>query len=296
MEGNMKPLVSIVILSWNRKNDLKFTLEKVFALDYQNTEVIVVDNHSTDGSCEMVAANFRNVRLIRLSRNVGIEGLNIGISNSCGKYIVLLDDDSHTERDAISLMVNEFERNERLAVAAFKIINYYSKKIDWPGTEDIRKDNRATVFIGCGVGFRKEVIDRINYFDSRYFLYLNELYLTARVIDLGYQVKYFPELVAYHCLSSKHRTNVRKIYYGTRNTYWFIWNHYPLGNILHFTIIWFSNMFIYYSLKRKGKELNAYLKGFFDALLGFRKILKDRKVLDPSTINYIQPYLERWYL
>ena len=116
MGSNGRPLVSIVILSWNRHDDLKLTLDKVSKLDYPYTEIIVVDNHSTDESCEMAINNFPYVRLIRLPRNLGIEGFNIGMINSRGKYIVLLDDDSHPENSAISKMVEEFEANKRLGI------------------------------------------------------------------------------------------------------------------------------------------------------------------------------------
>ena len=48
------PLVTVNILSYNRKDELRNTLTKVFEQDYKNIEVIVVDNASTDGSGEMV--------------------------------------------------------------------------------------------------------------------------------------------------------------------------------------------------------------------------------------------------
>jgi len=67
-----EPLVTVNILSYNRKDELRFTLTKVYEQDYKNIEVIVVDNASSDGTLEMVEEEFPNVKLIKLDKNIGI--------------------------------------------------------------------------------------------------------------------------------------------------------------------------------------------------------------------------------
>ena len=75
-ENIVEPLVTVNILSYNRKDDLRNTLTKVFEQDYKIIEVIVVDNASSDGSCEMVESEFPQVKLIRLKEIIGIAGWN----------------------------------------------------------------------------------------------------------------------------------------------------------------------------------------------------------------------------
>ncbi|HSL90776.1 MAG TPA: glycosyltransferase [Ignavibacteriaceae bacterium] len=69
---NENPLVSVNILSYNRKDELRNTLQKVFEQDYKNIEVIVVDNASNDGSDDMVKQEYPDAQLIQLKKNIGI--------------------------------------------------------------------------------------------------------------------------------------------------------------------------------------------------------------------------------
>jgi len=98
---NNQPLVTVNILSYNRKDELRNTLTKVFAQDYKNIEVIVVDNASSDGSSEMVKNEFPSVQLIQMEKNIGIAGWNEGFKIAKGDYVLVLDDDSYPEEQSI---------------------------------------------------------------------------------------------------------------------------------------------------------------------------------------------------
>ena len=88
---NEQPLVTVNILSFNRKDELRNTLTKVYEQDYKNIEVIVVDNASSDGSPEMVKNEFPKVQLIQLEKNIGIAGWNEGFEIAKGEYVLVLD-------------------------------------------------------------------------------------------------------------------------------------------------------------------------------------------------------------
>ncbi len=92
---NENPLVTVNILSFNRREELRNTLTKVFEQDYKNIEIIVVDNASSDGSSEMVKNEFPDVQLIQLEENIGIAGWNEGFKAAKGVYVLVLDDDSY---------------------------------------------------------------------------------------------------------------------------------------------------------------------------------------------------------
>ena len=88
------PLVSIQIVTWNRRDELARCLESALAQTYKNIEIVVVDNASTDDSAQMVGQEFPNVRLVRVEKNLGCpSGRNFGFAHCRGKYIYLLDDD-----------------------------------------------------------------------------------------------------------------------------------------------------------------------------------------------------------
>src|SRR5207249_2058462 len=111
------------------------------------TETAIVDNASTDGTAEAVAAKFPNVKLIRLDRNRGACAKNAGLAQSVGKYVVFLDDDSYPLAGSIRCMVEHFLANRDLGAAVFNVI-----------LPDGSRECSAypNVFIGCGTGFRRE--------------------------------------------------------------------------------------------------------------------------------------------
>lgn len=82
------PLVSIVILTWNRRSYVLKALESVAKQPYRPLEIILVDSVSTDGTVQAVQKNYPEVRIIRLHRNLGaVEGRNIALANCRGDII-----------------------------------------------------------------------------------------------------------------------------------------------------------------------------------------------------------------
>ncbi len=286
------PGVSVVVLSWMRREELKRTLGELRDVTYPILEIIVADNGSTDGSREMVAREFPGVKLIALPENLGIEGLNAGMRAASGKYIVLLDDDSHLARDAIGIMVERFEAESDLGILAFTIVNGTTGLVDWPQEHDLHPSGQAPTFVGCGVGLRAEAVRRAGYFDPGYFLYLNELYLTARILDLGYTCRHARELRAYHRVAQTHRTSTRRIYYTTRNIFRFVRVHLHPLRALGFIVSWTGQGILYQSLRGGRDGLRAFVEG---ARAGLGPLRATRRPLSGTTLDSLAPYFRKWY-
>jgi GT2 family glycosyltransferase len=89
------PQASVIVLSWNGRDDLPDCLNALLAQDYDELEILVVDNGSSDGSADLVAERFPQVRLIRNERNLGFAtGNNIGLRKANGDVLVLLNQDT----------------------------------------------------------------------------------------------------------------------------------------------------------------------------------------------------------
>jgi len=288
------PLVSVIILSWMRREELRLTLKHMKSCTYPVLETLVVDNASTDGSPEMVALDFPRVRLIHLSENTGIAGLNTGMRAAHGKYVILLDDDSHVNGATVESMVDRFEADPSLGIAAFTIINPHAKRVDWPGPGDVHPDGLAPTFVGCGVGLRLDAVHRAGYFNSGYFLYLNELYLTARVLDLGYSCRHFPDLQAFHRVAPAHRSQGRRAYYATRNMLWFAAEMFRPAHGVAFSAIIVAEGVAYRLRRGRTAELSSFLAGAKD---GLRKLAQpsERKPLAAATLQKLEPYFAKWY-
>jgi GT2 family glycosyltransferase len=114
------PMVSVVIVSWNAKRYLAQCLETLArsACTYK-TEVLVVDNASTDGSPELVSEGFPTVRLIRNESNLGFsKANNMGIQQTSGKYVCLVNSDVRVLDQCITKLVDYMETHPKVGLAA----------------------------------------------------------------------------------------------------------------------------------------------------------------------------------
>jgi GT2 family glycosyltransferase len=116
--------LTIIIVNTNARELVCQCLESV----YRNAprcefEVIVVDNASTDGSCETIATHYPEVRLIRNERNLGFATANNkGFEIARGKHIMLLNSDTIVLRGSIDLLLSAFDRDRTVGVVAPKLI------------------------------------------------------------------------------------------------------------------------------------------------------------------------------
>ena len=214
------PLVTINILSFNRRDDLRITLRHVFEQDYKNIEIIVVDNASNDGSIEMVKNEFPGVRLIALQQNIGIAGWNEGFRIARGKYILVLDDDSYPEKDSIAKIVEIAENYATCAIVACRI--------EVPGriveTKAWEKEYYVNNFVGCGALIRRSIFDLVGVFSDLLFLYVHELEFSMRVLNKGFSIIYADAATVIHerglsnrTTDAKRKLDHRKLYYQSRN-------------------------------------------------------------------------------
>lgn len=273
------PLVSIVTICWNRKDDILESLKGILQIEYNNLEIIVVDNNSDDGTIEAIEKHYPQVKLIKMFKNLGIEAYNIGFKNASGKYIVILDDDSFPEKHAISRMIKKFESDKKLGIVAFDVRNYYNYD---EVTKDIVEENSNSVaessnyfmaFNGAGAGVRRKVFEKIGFYPEEFFLYWNEQDTAFRMLNLGYKIQFFSDIISYHKYSPKNRNSLRAPFYYTRNAYWLVWKNCPKQFIIKKTLE-LIYMTYYYSLEQKTL---VYFKAMLDAFIYIDKPLKKRR-------------------
>src|SRR3990167_8558234 len=102
----MRPLVSIIILSYNSRRYIEKCLDSVLRQTYLNFEVFVVMNGSVDGSAELVQSRYERVKILTPGKNLWYSrGNNFAIEQSAGEYILALNQDTILEPDFLSEMV-----------------------------------------------------------------------------------------------------------------------------------------------------------------------------------------------
>lgn len=278
------PLVTVNILSFNRREELRTTLTKVFEQDYQNIEVIVVDNASSDGTIEMVERSFPGVCLIKLTKNIGIAGWNEGFKIAKGEYILVLDDDSYPLTGTIKNGVEELKKSDQLGAVAFEIYNNHFQLSE---TEKFKGE--PDFFNGCGALLRKDIFGEVGYYSDLIFIYYNELEFCARLYNSGYKILFLKDSVCIHAQNVKNRL-LKERENPFRNGYRYInyfksysiflllgFDYYPM---ILFLIKWLMNRIIialFYGY------FMILLKGMIDLVKLFPLIKQKRKVLNSST-------------
>lgn len=205
-----RPLVSFILATYNRANIVIETLGRIAAcgLKPREYEVLVVDNASTDGTSDCIRHRCPDVRLLELDRNRGSCAKGLALPMARGEYIVFLDDDSYPVDQCVPRMVRHFQDEPSLGAAGFMV-----------HLPDGRLESAAlpNVFVGCGVGFRRDLLDRVGGLDVSYFMQAEEYDLSFRLIRAGYAVRTFGDLSVRHLKSHLARSSKRTIFYDVRN-------------------------------------------------------------------------------
>jgi GT2 family glycosyltransferase len=222
---------SVIIVSFNTCALLRECIQtlkrEAAGLAY---ETIVVDNASHDGSADMVAAEFPEVRLIRSTANLGFGGANNrGFEVARGRYIVLLNSDAFPRPRALQLSVEHMDRNPDAGLGGGKLVGrddswqpsarMFPSPINdlltmagiaakyprsrWFGRAD-RTWADASIpasvdwITGAYAIVRRSVLERVGFFDERFFLYYEEVDLCRRIKSAQNQIWYWPDIVTVH--------------------------------------------------------------------------------------------------
>ncbi len=234
--------VSLVISVWNRVDDLRDNLAAIREQTVTPLEVIVVDNDSSDGTPEMVEADFPEVKLIRMPHsNYGAcETFNVGFASARGSFVGILDDDVVLPKDYVARMLEEFDREPETTVVL-------SPKVVEPGmpdwyleSESVNTPRYMSTFRGCASMAKKDAIRRAGYYDIRLFIFGNERDLTARLLNLGYRVKMVPSIEVLHKAPFGMRAGKRSLYYHVRNFWIYAFKYVPWSQVFAFPFVFLA--------------------------------------------------------
>jgi len=291
------PLVSVIIPNYNGKKFLKPCLHSLFASDYSNMEVIVVDNGSSDGSADFLRTDYPCVNIIQFDKNTGFAcACNAGIKSAGGKYIFLLNNDVEVIQDCISVLVDILLKYPQYSMATGKILRYGDKTlIDAAGDgltvgaepynrghnqpDDGRFDSIEEVMGVCAGAalYRKSVFDQIGLFDEDFFAYMEDVDFNLRALISGFRSIYVPSAVCFHhgnatfgTLSPKH------VFLTNRNKIYFVIKNFRLKWIVqHFAQIWEHQLEMakLFSFTEKGR---SFFKSRLSALVKVPKMILKR--------------------
>lgn len=235
-QGALLAGATAVLTSWNRKDVVRANLRSLLAQTYPFKEIIVVDNHSTDGTAGMLAEEFPGVTAIVMPHSGygACETFNIGFASVRTEFTAILDDDIELPPDWLEQLIKKFgEEPPTTAMLSTKVVE--------PGMPEsllqspsVNRERYMATFRGCGTLAKTDVLARAGYYDERFFIYGNERDLASRVLALGFRVKQVPSVVTYHKTPWGQRKGKRSIYYHTRNFWMYALKNVPAGQLIAF--------------------------------------------------------------
>jgi GT2 family glycosyltransferase len=284
------PLVSLVVLNWNGAVLVMECIESLKRLKYENTEIVVVDNASDDGSLPVLRRT-EGIRLIANEKNLGYAaGGNAGFAAARGKYVALVNNDVVVEPSWLGEAVAFLERDESAGMVSCRQMNYFERdRIDalfaylhpsmvfyqeafgrkFSARRSYSVPSRVFGVSGASAVYRKKMLDEMRGFDESYGSYHEESDLCMRAFLRGWNCVYVPTAVAFHRRSASfNRVKGKGFYYLTRNRIWFIYKYTPLSLLLA-NLFWvlFTELRTLRVVTIKERVFGSYMKGLYD---GFR--------------------------
>ena len=210
------PKITVVIVTYNGEKWIDECIRSIIKNRYDRGEIVVVDNASQDSTHSIIRDSFKEVVVLRQSRNLGYgRGANIGIQYAISKktdYILLLNQDIKLDMNAMGNMVAVCEQNREIGIASPLQMNYDGSRIDphfkrlYSFNSDIKETNEIAckdsfeveTVIGASMFFRASVLDKIGYFDPIFFLYHEEGDLCRRARYHGFKIHIIPKAIVYH--------------------------------------------------------------------------------------------------
>lgn len=210
------PLVSVVLVSWNRRDDLLVALRSIRAQDWPNVEVVVVDNGSTDGTVEALRTeDLGPIVLHRAERNLGAAvARNLGLRLATGDFVAFMDSDAELlAPETLRVLVERLQRDPALGAVAPAIHldaegrepwflgGYYlrGRYCDQPRT---RVDRESPEYLStCFSVWRTDLVRRLGGFDPALPYGFEDNDLSQRALEAGFGLAVDPALSVRHRLS-----------------------------------------------------------------------------------------------
>jgi GT2 family glycosyltransferase len=224
--------LSVIILNYNVRYFLELCVLSVqCALENIEAEIIVVDNNSSDGSCEMMKTRFPNVKLIENKENSGFpKGNNIGVAQAQGEYICILNPDTVVAEDTFEKILAFAKTKQNLGivgcklidgagnflpeskrgvpspwVAFTKIVSLYKlfPKSEWFNAYYAQhlsenQTGKVNILVGAFMFMKRELYLEVGGFDEKCFMYSDDIDLSYMVLQKGKSNYYFHETTAIH--------------------------------------------------------------------------------------------------
>jgi len=283
--------VIVVIVNWNRYEDTCACIESLIKQEAVKTDLIVVDNGSTDHSETLLRNKYPQVEIIRSEENLGFAGgFNLGIRFALTRdteYILIVNNDTIAESDMIRQLLHEMDHKEIGVIGPLILYHSNPQKIWSSGgyinpsvlmpidshhrKEILDEPTYRTFLSGCCLLLKKSLIESVGLFDERFFLYFEDLDYCLRIMRSGWRMKVVPSAKLLHKVSASSggELSSRERYYMAHSSALYYRKHIREGNILLILLFRFASAILWtFRLLFRGNisSVLAYWRGLISGL------------------------------
>jgi GT2 family glycosyltransferase len=250
------PNVCVVVINWNGRRFLARCFDSLHSQDYPSTKLILVDNGSEDGSAQFVREHYPDVKIIANRTNLGFcracnQGLREAIKDGA-RYVVLLNNDTEVDKNWLSELVKAAQDRPGVGALSSKILfmehrdiinstglccsvigNAWDRGIGQPEGEEWDEPAPVLGVSGGALFLRTDAVEKVGLL-PRFNIYLEDMDISLRLWDAGYEIRYVPAAVLYHHFSATmgEKANVwRKEFLNARNRFRLIMRQFPVSKL-----------------------------------------------------------------
>jgi len=274
----MPSLVSIIILNWNGRELTRKCLKSIKKnTDYQNYEIIVVDQGSKDGSVEMIEKYFPNVMIIKNRKNVGFAaGNNQGFAKAKGKYFFMLSNDVMVTKGWLTNVVNVAEADKY--IASIGSLEVTPDKYSHGNFSASDKTEDVETTLGAAMLIRRDVVENIGGLDAEHFspIYGEENDWCYRARNAGYRiVRANDSVIIHHGLATVKKEFDESYYFVLRETNRIkaMLFNLPISKLFRFI----PGLGLIFITSLLSGRLHFVLKSYWYILSNLKEIMKIRK-------------------
>jgi GT2 family glycosyltransferase len=283
--------VGIVVLTFNRRDELSRTLSKLEAID-DDVPIVVVDNASTDGTVEAITRRHPRVRVVTLPFNAGAAGRNAGARACARAYIAFCDDDTWWLPESIECAAAALDAHPSLAAVTARVLvgengfedptNARMAASPLSNTLGIR-GSELVGLLGGACMVRRDAFLAVGGYHPRLFLGGEEALVAIDLLCAGWRMAYLPDAVVHHHPSALRDARARQRL-AMRNALWCAWLRRPLPSAIAATCAW----------SRHARDHHTFFRDAFDALRGLAWVLRERRVV-PANVETALRTIEAFY-
>jgi GT2 family glycosyltransferase len=239
---NKNKSVGIVIVNWNGKRDTFELIDSIKKINYNNYKIYLVDNNSSDDSQKEFIKKYKKNTDIKLILNTKNEGLAGGYNSGIRKvladkldYSFIMNNDMTVERNFLSILVNEAEKDEKIAAVGPRIYYYDDKDMVWSTgikfrlmgfknsdqnklDSEIQPKNKIVDALDGAYLIKNSVIKKIGLLEEDFFIMQEMTGWCIKAKKHGYFSMIVPKSKIWHKISRSVQNESKLCtYYGERN-------------------------------------------------------------------------------